>query len=244
MSRELNAWALVPARGGSKSIPRKNLVMLAGRPLLDYGVCAAQASGRLERIVCSTDDDAIAARASQLGIEVVHRPATLATDDAKVADAARDFLASEARQGRGVPDILVLIQPTSPFLQPTDLARLLDAISADRAARSGQTVARCPHNHHAWNQREFTDGRLRFRYASERRVAYNKQAKPANFVFGNLIATRADALMAGEDFFAEPSVGVEIAAPYDFDLDVAGDVAIAEALIAAGLVNLSHLNHN
>ena len=68
-------WAVVPARGGSKSIPRKNLLTLDGRPLLDYCVRAAQASRRFVRIFCSTDDSVIAARAHELGIEVDARPA-------------------------------------------------------------------------------------------------------------------------------------------------------------------------
>jgi N-acylneuraminate cytidylyltransferase/CMP-N,N'-diacetyllegionaminic acid synthase len=232
----------VPARGGSKSIPRKNLVPLAGRPLLDYGVRATQAAGWMERIVCSTDDDAIAARAIALGIEVARRPAELATDEAKVADVAREFLATEGRRGRAIPDVLVLVQPTSPFLRPTDVVALMAAMDAAPTARSGQTVTRCPHNHHAWNQRELADGRVRFRYAQERARGYNKQTKPANYVFGNLVAIRCDALMSGEDFFAEPSVGVEIESPHDFDLDKSSDIAVANALIAAGQIDLSHLD--
>jgi CMP-N-acetylneuraminic acid synthetase len=233
----VTAWALVPARGGSKSIPGKNLVAVAGVPLLDYGVRAAQASGRLARIVCSTDDDAIARRAEALGIEVDRRPAHLGTDAAAVADVARDFLAR-----RGAPDVLVLVQPTSPFLLPEHVAALLDAMAADPAARSGQTVTPCPHNHHAWNQREVAGGRVRFKFAAERAAAYNKQTKPRHFVFGNLVAARSAALLDGEAFFAEPSVAVEIPTPYDFDLDAPGDVAVAGALVRAGVVHLPHMS--
>jgi CMP-N-acetylneuraminic acid synthetase len=231
----------VPARGGSKSIPRKNLALLAGRPLLDYGIRATQAAGCMERLVCSTDDDAIAAHATALGVEVARRPAELATDEAKVADVAREFLGTEGRRGLRIPDVLALVQPTSPFLRPTDVVALMAAMDAAPSARSGQTVTRCPHNHHAWNQRELIDGRVRFRYAHERAQGYNKQTKPANYVFGNLVAIRTDALMSGEDFFAEPSVGVEIENPYDFDLDQPSDIAIADALIASGQIDLSHL---
>jgi CMP-N-acetylneuraminic acid synthetase len=232
----MTAWGLVPARGGSKSIPGKNLVVVAGVPLLDYGVRAAQASGRLARIVCSTDDEAIARRAAALGIDVDRRPADLATDAAAVADVARDFLTR-----RGTPDVLVLVQPTSPFLLPEHVTALLDAMAADPAARSGQTVTPCPHNHHAWNQREVADGHVRFTFAAERAAAYNKQTKPRHFVFGNLVAARSAALLAGEAFFAEPSVAVEVPAPYDFDLDAPGDVAVADALVRGGAVCLPHM---
>jgi len=232
----MTAWALVPARGGSKSIPLKNLVPLAGVPLLDYGVRAAQASGRLARIVCSTDDERIVARARHLGVEVDWRPPDLATDATPVADVAREFL------GRaGTPDLLVLVQPTSPFLLPEHVHALLDAMAGDVEARSGQTVARCPHNHHAWNQREVTDGRVRFKFPAERSAGYNKQAKPKHYVFGNLIVVQGAALLQGAGFFGEPSVAVEISPPYDFDLDGPADLGVAEALIAAGTVRLPHM---
>ncbi|MBM3556283.1 MAG: acylneuraminate cytidylyltransferase family protein, partial [Alphaproteobacteria bacterium] len=115
------AWGLVPARGGSKSIPYKNLVPLAGRPMLDYGVRAAQKSGRLARLFGSTDDDRIAARFAELGVEVDRRPTALATDDAAVADVARDFLIRRRQAGDTLPEILALVQPTSPFLRPSDI---------------------------------------------------------------------------------------------------------------------------
>ena len=76
-------WGLVPARSGSKSVALKNLALLGGRPLLDYGVLAARQAG-LERIVCSTDGPEIAARSRELGIVVDDRPTELAGDEAPV----------------------------------------------------------------------------------------------------------------------------------------------------------------
>lgn len=232
----VTVWALVPARGGSKSIPLKNLLMLAGAPLIDYGVRAAAACPRVSRIICSTDHDAIARRAVELGIDVDRRPADLATDAAPVADVARELL------GRiGAPDILLLVQPTSPFLLPEHIDALIDAMAADPSARSAQTVTPCPHNHHAWNQREVRNGRVRFRFAEERARAYNKQAKPALHVFGNLIAVRGAAILEGAGFFAEPSAAVEIPSPYDFDLDKPEDAAVAAAMLSCGIVRLPHM---
>lgn len=238
------AWALVPARGGSKSIPYKNLVPLAGRPLLDYGIRGAQASDRCVRIVGSTEDEKIAAHFAAHGIECDRRPAALAADDTAVADVAREWLLRLRVGGERLPDVLVLVQPTSPFLLPRHVGMLIDAMAADPHARSGQTIVACPHNAHAWNQRAFESGRLRFVYAEERRRGYNKQVKPKHWLFGNLVAARVDALLEGEGFFAEPSAAVEIERPYDFDLDTAADVAIAEALIAGGVVRLPHMNSN
>jgi CMP-N-acetylneuraminic acid synthetase len=233
---------MVPARGGSKSIPRKNLAPLGGRPLLDYGVRAVQAAGRCRRIVCSTDDETIAARARELGIEVDRRPAHLATDAAPVAAAAAEMVARlGAADPEGPPDVLVLVQPTSPFLLPGHVIAVLDAMAADPAALSGQTVAAVPHNHHAWNQREVTAGRVAFRYAEERRRAVNKQAKPSLYTFGNLVAARPAALTDPLGFFAAPSAAVVVERPYDLDVDGPEDLRLAEAILAAGLVALPHM---
>lgn len=234
-------WAVVPARGGSKSIPLKNLVPVAGRPLLDYGVTAAKASGVCDRIIGSTDDDRIAARFHELGVEVDRRPPALGGDDAPVAAVIRELLAR--REGASdFPWLIVLVQPTSPFLLPSHVEGLVRLMAAHREAKSGQTVAPCPHNHHAWNQREVADGMVRFVYEAERERAYNKQAKPQRWVFGNLLAVTATAVMTGESLFAVPSVAYPIESPYDFDLDAAADVKLATALAAAGLVELRHFD--
>jgi len=229
-------WALVPARGGSKSIPLKNLVRLAGVPLLDYGVRAAQASGCVDRVICSTDDVRVTRRAQDLGIEVDPRPVSLAGDETPVADVACEFLGR-----RGSPDLLLLVQPTSPFLLPAHVQALVHALAGEPAARSGQTVTLCPHNHHAWNQREVVGGRVRFRFPAERAAGYNKQSKPRLYVFGNLVGVRPSALLEGNGFFAEPSVAVDIPWPYDFDLDGPEDLTVAEALIKSGVVQLPHM---
>jgi CMP-N-acetylneuraminic acid synthetase len=111
----------------------------------------------------------------------------------------------------------------------------------DSEAQSCQTITSCPHNHHAWNQREVVHGRVRFKFSAERASAYNKQLKPKLFVFGNLVAVRSVALQKGEGFFAEPSAAVDIPSPYDFDLDRPEDLTVAEALIHSRVVQLPHM---
>ena len=236
----IQAWALVPARGGSRTITLKNLVTLGGRPLIDYGIAAAKACPHLRRIVCSTDSEPIAARARALGIDVTHRPSHLATDDAKVDDVAREFLASQPAAGR--PDVIVLVQPTSPFVLPSHIAGLLALFESRPDAASVHNVSPVTHNHHAWNQRTLdADGRVSFLFAAERKAARQKQQKPPLCVFGNLIAARVDALLRGEGFYAEPAYAEPIDPPYDFDVDGPHDLEAAEALLASGAVRLDHL---
>jgi CMP-N-acetylneuraminic acid synthetase len=230
-----SCWALIPARGGSKSIPRKNLALIQGRPMLDFGINAARASGAFDRIICSTDDAQIAERAASFGIEVHRRPAQLATDTASVTDVAIDLLKTA---GAPAPELLALVQPTSPFVLGTQIRRLCEAVAADPSARSGQTVHKVPHNYHAWNQRIVRDGYVEFKHPEERKIAYSKQRKPELHAFGNLIVVRCAALLGGEGFFATPSVAIEVPWPYYLDVDGPEDLKVAELMLAAGLVDL------
>ena len=110
----MNVLGVIPARGGSKGIPNKNLALLCGRPLLAYTADAAKASTTLTRTIVSTDDEQIAAGAKSLGLEVVMRPAALAADDTPMLPVLQHAI--EAMRASGFnTDIVVLLQPTSPL---------------------------------------------------------------------------------------------------------------------------------
>lgn len=109
---------IIPARGGSKGIPGKNIRMLGGKPLIYYAARAARESGLVDRLILTTDSDEIAEVGKGLGIEVPFiRPANLAQDDTPmfpVIDHAVQFVESQGWQ----PDIILLLQPTAPLRQP------------------------------------------------------------------------------------------------------------------------------
>lgn len=236
----VEAWILVPARGGSKSIPRKNLVELENRPLIEYGIRAAQAARRPTRIFCSTDDSGIADCARTLGCDISERPPELSTDDAKVDRVAQAFVEGFPTPDR--PDVVVLVQPTSPFVLPRHIDDLIAAFDTWPDAASIHNAVPVSHNSHAWNQRTIgDDGRVRFLMAEERRRSRNKQEKPALHIFGNLVGARTSALLAGEGFYAEPVYAVDIDAKWAFDLDGPEDIEIGRLLLASGYVQLDHL---
>lgn len=120
--------ALIPARGGSKGLPGKNILPVAGRPLLAWSVDAARAARSVDRVVLSSDDDAIMAAARACGCEVPFvRPASLASDTATTIDVVMHAL--DALPGY---DLIVLLQPTSPLRTAADI----DA-ACERLASSG-----------------------------------------------------------------------------------------------------------
>ncbi len=104
----------IPARGGSKRLPGKNLRLFAGRPLIAYSISLARSAPGIDRCVVSTDDDEIAGAARAWGAEVVRRPAALATDTATTAAAAQHAVRELEAAGAAV-DLLVTLQPTNPL---------------------------------------------------------------------------------------------------------------------------------
>lgn len=116
--------AIIPARGGSKRIPRKNIKPFLGVPMLHWPLRAAQASGLFDRIVVSTDDRAIADSARDAGAEALMRPADLSDDHTGVVPVLRHALRAA---GQGV-DEACLIYATAPFLRAEDLRRGHDAL--------------------------------------------------------------------------------------------------------------------
>jgi len=124
----VKALGIVPARGGSKGIPRKNLARLGGRPLLAYTASSALAASRLQRVVLSTDDEEIAAVGRSLGLEVPFlRPAALAADDTLTLDVLQHAVGALGPASREY-DVIVTLQPTAPFRRASDIDGALELL--------------------------------------------------------------------------------------------------------------------
>ena len=128
--------AIVPARGGSKSIPRKNIRFFAGHPLIAYSIAAGLAAETVTRVIVSTDDEEIAAVARQYGAEVPFlRPAELSRDDTPDLPVFQHALTWLAEHDSYRPEIVVQLRPTSPFRRRWHIdqavLRLLERPEAD-----------------------------------------------------------------------------------------------------------------
>lgn len=112
--------AIIPARGGSKGLPRKNLLPLCGHPLIAYSILAAQNSRTVQRIIVNTDDPEIAQIALRYGAEVPFiRPATLASDNSTDLEVFQHALEWHKQQENYRPDLIVHLRPTSPLRRST-----------------------------------------------------------------------------------------------------------------------------
>jgi CMP-N-acetylneuraminic acid synthetase len=111
MINKKNIIAIIPARGGSKGIPNKNIVLLCGKPLIVYTIEEAKKSKYINRIIVSTDNREIARIAKQCGVEVINRPANLAKDDTPILPVIKHALTAIKDNS----ELVVLLQPTSPL---------------------------------------------------------------------------------------------------------------------------------
>ena len=117
MTRRL---AIIPARGGSKRLPRKNILPFLGRPIIAHTIEAATESGCFTRILVSTEDEEIADAARAAGADIQQRDPSLATDAATLTDVCLDILASEERAGRAF-DTFACLYATAPLRRAEDI---------------------------------------------------------------------------------------------------------------------------
>ncbi|MDR3204163.1 MAG: acylneuraminate cytidylyltransferase family protein [Deltaproteobacteria bacterium] len=136
--------AVIPARGGSKGIKRKNIRPILGHPLLAWTITAAQSSKLIKQLIVSTDDKEIAAVASLYGARVLERPAKLATDEADT----KSVLAHASLSLGNYFDEILLLQPTSPVRRPSLIDKVIEAFRAeewDSMATGFLTLCYPPH---------------------------------------------------------------------------------------------------
>lgn len=175
MSSPYPTLAIIPARGGSKGIPRKNIHLLAGEPLLVYSIRHAQQTPSISRIVVSTDDSEIATVAEQYGAEVIWRPAEFSSDEATSESAllhALDYL----QESEGYePELVVFLQATSPLRQPDDLQ---NAIHAFHAQQADSLLSVNDFHVFLWRTRNGTPESLTYDYHNRPR----RQDKPRDFI--------------------------------------------------------------
>ncbi len=224
--------AIVPARGGSKGIPRKNLRELLGKPLLQYPIDTARASRFIDRIVVSTDDAEIGALAESLGIEVVWRPAELATDTALVMDAMRYTLANLAERGYS-PAAFVLLEATSPVRRVRDLDHAIELVlsgAADSVVSFSETEV-SPHR--MWRIDEAAGTVVPFLDGSQAQLP--RQLQPKAYQGNGQIYAISTAVLAANPGSASPLLGrtYPLVTPRSMaiDIDDPFDLVIAEQVI-------------
>jgi CMP-N,N'-diacetyllegionaminic acid synthase len=217
---------LVMARGGSKGIPRKNLRLVGGKPMLAWTINAAQDSSFIDRTILSSDDPEIITLARELGCEVPFvRPARLAADDTSAMDVVRHAVSAL----KTAYDYLVLLQPTSPLRTGIHIDECL-TLCYERAAPAAVSVVEAATNPY-WMYSVEQDLRLTALMGPKQRPTRRQELPSYYALNGAIFVARTAWLLKNNDFVGPESVAYIMPPESSVDIDTERDLWLANALI-------------
>jgi CMP-N-acetylneuraminic acid synthetase/spore coat polysaccharide biosynthesis predicted glycosyltransferase SpsG len=226
MQAERRMLAIVPARGGSKGVPYKNLRSLGGRPLIAHTVAAVQASGVADRVVVSSDSDEVLRWAELQGIDARLRPDDLADDEATISQVAA-HVADELDWW----DDVGVFQPTSPFRSPGSIARAL-AQFREADVDSLASCVREPHLCWMDDDGDLATARPLFDARVNRQYGRHGVVRET----GSIQFVRATALRAKREIVTERHLLFELPGEESLDIDTIDDLVVARRRVERGTV--------
>lgn len=216
---------IIPARGGSKRIPRKNVIPIGGRPLVAHSIDAAKASRHVDRVIVSTDDAEVATIAREAGSEVVERPARISGDQATSESALLHALdAVESPQFK--PDLIVFLQPTSPVRRIDDIDRAIDQL---RAQGADSLFSACRNDKLIWRMEGGEPRSLNYDFRNRKRDQEFPQEYREN---GSIYVFRPSVLRQNQNRLGGRIVVFEMDFWSSFQIDDENDVRLMEWIFA------------
>lgn len=186
----MNTIAIIPARGGSKGVPKKNIALLGGYPLIAYSIIAAKLCSEISRTIVSTDSKEIADIALEFGAQVPFlRPAELAQDSSTDAELFLHALGWFRDNDQSIPETIIQLRPTTPLRDPENIRRAVRLLADHPQAsglRSAHALAESPHKMFQLNSEGYWEGFFpndpRPEYYNLPRQMFPKAYKPNGYV--------------------------------------------------------------
>lgn len=227
-----SVYALIPARGGSKGLPGKNIKNLAGKPLLQWTVEAAKRSCHIDHVVLSSEDAEIINCARDCGCETPFvRPASLAQDNSSVID-----VIEHAIEQLPEFDILVLLQATSPFRHQLHIDQALETYISTNA-ESCVSVSK-PHVSPYWMYTVDSQNHLQALLDAEHSAKQRQALPPVYALNGAIYIISRDHFLQSGKLVGQRCVPYVMDTIHALDIDYALDFYLAETMIAKGLIDI------
>ena len=210
---------IIPARGGSKGIARKNIRLLCGKPLIAYSAAAALESACLNRVLLSTDDHEIARVGRELGLDVPFlRPSELAADSTPMIAVVLHAIQWVKKQGKAY-DAICLLQPTSPLRSPRSIDRCISLLW-ERDVDTVISVRPVPpeYNPH-WVYFETADGLLHRSMGACEPIPVRQKLPPAYHCDGSVFVSRTQVVITYGSLYGTRTLGSVSPEEEAFDLD-------------------------
>ncbi len=222
----MKVLAVIPARGGSKGIPGKNVKIVAGKPLIAHTIQNAKKSKIIDRIIVSTDDKEIGDVAEQYGARVVWRPSEISGDSAASELALLHVLDFLEESEQYVPDILVFLQCTSPLTSAEDIDGTIEELLSRNA---DSALAVIPFHYFLWGYDELGNA-VGINHEKETRLM-RQQREPQLRETGGVYVMRTQGFrVAKHRFFGRTALHVT-APEHCLEIDEPDDITIAEMLL-------------
>jgi CMP-N-acetylneuraminic acid synthetase len=228
----MNILGVIPARGGSKSVPRKNIALVHGKPLLAYTIQAAQGSQRITHFVVSSEDPEIIAVAKRYGAPVpFERPAELAADESPTLPVVQHAL-REMEMLEGIAfDYIVLLQPTTPLRLPEDIDAAVDKLIATGA---DSVISVCDVGaYHPARMRQIVDDRLVELPIREPKEMLRRQDLPPVYIRnGAVYAVKREVVIEHNSIVGQVSRPYIMPDERSINVDSELDLLLAEILLS------------
>ena len=239
--------AVIPARGGSRGIPGKNVRSFLGKPLLAWTIEVARESGVFARVLVSTDNEEIAEAGKRYGADVpFRRPPELARDETPTALVIRHAMEWCRSHNQELPEVVMVLEPTSPCRRPFHLIETA-ALFKQRAVESVASVSEVPHHYvHEKLLRLHPDGTMTGMDGTPiRDMRHRRQELPTYYAFNGLVFACRSALIMRDPttLWGERVTAYCIDRKYNLDLDVPEDWAVAESCFRRLLQEEGLLGH-
>jgi len=225
--------AIIPARGGSKGIPKKNIKIIAGKPLIAYTIEPALKSKYLERVIVSTDSQEITEVAKKYGVEVPFlRPKELARDDSPVIDALFHALSWFEKRGECF-DVVVLLEPTSPLRKDDDIDNAIKLFlknydKTDSLIGIGEIHSDTQHPYGVIKKIEA--GYVK-PFIKHKEPYQRQQLKKAYSVYGGIYISKVDTLKKYKTFYQKRTTPYFIERWQNYEIDDIYDFICVEAIL-------------
>ena len=236
MTKKPKILAIIPARGGSKGVPGKNIKELGGKPLIQYAVDCALGSDVVDKILINSDDqkilDCIDENLDTKRLEIQLRPKELGMDNSSIADVVLNALENIKEKF----DIIILLQVTSPIRSSNDIDKIIEQFTKDKELESVISVIPLEDLHPARMYNIDTSKKI-LPLISESETKHRQSLKPVYFRNGCFYAVRTKTFLEQKTFMPKNKKAYIMNPNHFLNIDSTRDIIIAEVLIKAWLNN-------
>jgi CMP-N-acetylneuraminic acid synthetase len=231
MYGEKKVLAIIPARGGSKGLPWKNIKCLAGKPLIAWTIGHAKKNKYIDDVVVSTDSKKIASIAEEYGASVPFlRPASLATDNAFSTDVVLDLLARLKKNGGYTADFVILLQPTSPLRTSDDIGKAMEMLGSNKKADAVVSITEVVENPY-WMKVQNDKGFIGNFIKHGRKIERRQDLPVIYTTNGAIYACKTSVFLKSKTFFPKHTLGYVMPRERSIDIDDIADFKMAELII-------------